>query len=88
MVLFLRRAFQRTSYTHAMSLCYVAIAVLSVWGVGAAIAVSVNCGSEHLCRRSENATCKENVSTSPTRRRVALTITARPDGLPSPYSTV
>jgi hypothetical protein len=88
MVLFLRRAFQRTSYTYAMSLCYVTIALLSFWGIAAVIAVSVNCGSEHLWRFSEDATCNGNVSTASTHRRVVLTIASRPDGLSSPFSTI
>jgi hypothetical protein len=45
-----------------MLLCKIALIVLSLWGIGAAVIVSVNCGPEHLWHPQGDATCNGDVS--------------------------
>jgi hypothetical protein len=57
LISFLRRVFRLSSHSLAMPVCNASIAILTLWGVGAAVAVSVNCGPEHLWSPPGEATC-------------------------------
>jgi hypothetical protein len=57
LILFLRRIFRFSSLSYAMPICNTSIAILALWGIGAAVAVSVNCGPEHMWSPPGEATC-------------------------------
>jgi hypothetical protein len=56
------RIFRRSSHSHAMLICNTCVAILTLWGVVAAIAVSVDCGPEHMWSFPEDAACDGVVS--------------------------
>jgi hypothetical protein len=45
-----------------MLICNTCVAILALWGVAAAVAVSVNCGPEHMWSFPEDAACNGVVS--------------------------
>jgi hypothetical protein len=45
-----------------MALCNTAISAVSLWGIGAAIAVSVGCGPGQTWQAREATTCNGDVS--------------------------
>jgi hypothetical protein len=63
-VLFSRRAFRRANHRYAMTLCNTTIVTVSLWVIGAAVAVSAGCGPEHIWVAPESNTCNGDVSIS------------------------
>lgn len=61
-VLFMGRIFRGAGNTHARRLCIAGVVLMIVWGIGAVLAVSVNCDLERLWSTGTTATCDEDVS--------------------------
>ena len=64
MILFLQRIFERSNHGKAILLCNVAIGLVSLWGVGATIAVSVGCSPGHVWLPGPDDSCAGAVSVS------------------------
>ena len=75
MILFLRRIFVRAEHLRASALCAAALAVIGVFGVGSAAAVSAKCEYTRV-----DGACAGNVSQSPClqkHRDIQLTYSSR-----------